>query len=180
MSTVSAEAQGRRAGVVTRGVAFTIDFFCVLAAYPLALWGIGIVDGLLNFTTPRYPELPNGWDAAIQLVIMFWYFVGPWAINGRTIGQALLGLRVVSRNRVRVRLWQAAWRWWVLFLTLLWIGPLWLLFSRRRLALHDIAARTQVVYDRAPKRTAVRVALGAAGAHAGSVEAAAAPGPPTP
>ncbi len=151
------EVQGRRAGFVTRGIAFVIDFFCVLAAFPLIMWGIGITVAVMNFSAPEYPQVAAAVASCLQLGIMFVYFVGPWAITGRTIGQGVMGLRVVGRRKVRVNLLQAAVRWFVLFLTLFVIGPLWLALSGKRLALHDRASRTQVLYERSPRRTHVRV-----------------------
>ncbi len=151
------EVQGRRAGFVTRGIAFVIDFFCVLAAFPLIMWGIGLTVAVLNFRAPEYPQVAAVVASCLQLGIIFFYFVGPWAITGRTIGQGVLGLRVVGRSKVRINLLQAVVRWLVLFLTLFIIGPVWLALSGKRLALHDRASRTQVIYERSPRRTHVHV-----------------------
>jgi uncharacterized RDD family membrane protein YckC len=174
------EVQGHRAGFVTRGVAFAIDFFCVLVAYPLTLWAIGLVMGIMEFTRPEYPELDAWLDVTIHSMILFWYFVGPWSLNGRTLGQGLMGLRVVGRARRRVYVWQAAVRWLVLFATLFVVGPVWLAFSGKRLAIHDRLSRTQVIYERAPRRTAVSVDLHSSHEHVGDHAAAGAAGAAAP
>jgi uncharacterized RDD family membrane protein YckC len=157
------ELQGRRAGIVSRGVALTIDFGVVLIGYPVIMWSIGIVQGLLNFEPPTYPDLPNGLTVTIYVLWSWGYFALSWWAVGRTIGQALLGLRVVSRGRRRVGPIRAAIRTWVMFATLFVIGPLWLLFSKSRLAIHDLAANSQVVHDIAPKEARVSVGMAARG-----------------
>ncbi len=155
------ELQGRRAGIVSRGVALTIDFGVVLIGYPLIMWGIGIVQGLVHFEQPSYPDLPNGLTVAIYAAWSWGYFALSWWATGRTIGQALLGLRVVSRGRRRIGPIRSAIRTWVMFATMFVIGPLWLLFSKSRLAIHDRAANSQVVHDIAPKEARVSVGLAA-------------------
>jgi uncharacterized RDD family membrane protein YckC len=153
------ELQGRRAGIVSRGIALSIDFLVVLVGYPVIMWGIGIVQGLVRFEQPSYPDLPNGLTVAIYVVWSWGYFAVSWFVGGRTIGQALLGLRVVSRGKRRVGPIRAAIRTWMMFLTLFIVGPVWLLLSKRRLAIHDIAAHTQVVHDTAPREAKVSVGV---------------------
>lgn len=156
------ELQGRRAGLVTRGVGFAIDFGCVLAGLPMIMWGWAIVIGLLTFSTPEYPDLPRAVSALVALVWNFSYFVLGWYLTGRTVGMAVMGVRVVGRSRDRLGIVQVVVRHIVLFATLL-VAPLWLFFARSRLAIHDRAARTQVIYDRRESRSTVSVDVGTVG-----------------
>lgn len=155
-----AEVEGRRAGFVTRGCAFAIDFLIVLAGYPLMLWGAGVLRGLVEFSAPSYPDLPGWLDAILSTLWTFLYFSVGWAVFGRTVGQAVFGLRVVGRRKRRVLFPLAVLRTWLMFLTLFIIGPVWLLFSRSRLAIHDRATHTQVVYQQLPRRPLVTLGLG--------------------
>lgn len=152
--------QGRRAGFVTRGVAYSIDALVVITGVPAILFGLAVVQGLLRFEAPVYPpDIPDWLTATISGLWGFWYFVGLWWATGRTLGAALMGVRVVGRTKDHVGVIRAAIRWWVMVLTLFVVGPVWLAVSRSRLALHDRAAHTQVVYDSATKRSEIQVAL---------------------
>lgn len=154
------ELQGRRAGFVTRAIAYSIDAVIVIMGVPAVLYGIAIVQGLLRLETPSYPpDIPDWVTASISVLWPFWYFVGLWWATGRTIGAVVMGIRVVGRGQEHVGIVRATIRWWVMVLTLFVVGEVWLLFAKSRLALHDRAARTQVVYDRATKRNQIQVAL---------------------
>jgi uncharacterized RDD family membrane protein YckC len=154
------ELRGRRAGFVTRAIAYSIDAFIVIAGVPTILYGIAVVQGLLRLDTPSYPpDIPDWLSSTISVLWTFWYFVGLWWATGRTIGDVVMGVRVVSRRRQRVGIIAASVRWWVMIGTLFVIGPVWLMLSKSRLGLHDRAARTQVVYDNAPKRRELQVAV---------------------
>lgn len=156
--------QGRRAGFVTRALAYVIDAAIVVAGVPVMMYGIAVVIGLARLETPTYPpDIPDWVPAALSALWTFWYFVGSWCASGRTVGAIVMGIRVVGRRKERVGLVAATIRFWVLVATLLGVAELWLLLSKSRLALHDRAARTQVIYDSASKRQEVRVALRAEG-----------------
>jgi uncharacterized RDD family membrane protein YckC len=158
------QMQGRRAGFVTRAIAYSIDATIVIAGVPTILFGLAVMQGLLRLEPPRYPpDIPTWLTAAISLLWTFWYFVGLWWATGRTIGAVVMGIRVVGRRRENVGVVAATIRWWVMVATLFVVGEVWLIFSRSRLAIHDRAAHTQVVYDRAAKRNEVKVELGAKG-----------------
>ena len=163
-----AELQGRRAGLVSRGLAFTIDFAVVLVGYPALLWGWAILVGLLRFEQPVYPDPPPWLGVGLTLTWTATYFVGGWIIDGRTVGQAVLGLRVVGMRRSSIGLVRAVVRFWGMFATLFVVGPAWLACSRSRLAIHDRLARTQVIYDRAGREARIEVALAPTG-HPGPV-----------
>lgn len=156
------ELQGRRAGFVTRALAYSIDAMIVIIGVPVILYGIAVVQGMLHLEAPQYPpDIPDWLSASISVLWTFWYFVGLWWATGRTIGAIVMGMRVVGRKHRRVGIIAATVRWWVMVLTLFVVGEVWLIFSKSRLALHDRAARTQVVYDNAPKHQAVKVEVAA-------------------
>jgi len=159
LRTDVAVLQGRRAGLVSRGVAWSIDFGVVLLGPPLMFWGFGIAKGLVTFTTPGYPDPPPELTLFITAMWTFMYFIGAWWLVGRTVGMAMMALRLVGRVKPRVRFLQALIRYWVLFATIL-IAPVWLFFAKSRLALHDRASRTQMIYDRNPRRSELKVKVG--------------------
>jgi len=175
----AADLQGRRAGIVSRGAAFAIDFVVVFAGYPVLVWIYGAVVALLHFTTPAYPTLPAWVEVALPLTWNWLYFTGSWIVTGRTIGMTVMGLKVVARHRRQVGIVQANIRFVLLFSTLLWIGPLWLACSRSRLAIQDRVAHTQVVYDGSSRRREVAVTQDRSGG-VGPPAPVAAPGPLAP
>lgn len=94
---------------------------------------------------------------AISLAVMLGYLVLCWKFMGATLGQRLMGMRVVPVDRgqaPRPLGWGAT---LVRALVFSFSGLLWFvqlisfvmpLFTRRRQTLHDMAARTQVVKGR--------------------------------
>jgi uncharacterized RDD family membrane protein YckC len=152
------QLQGRRAGFVTRALAYSIDALIVIIGVPAILYGLAIVQGMLRLEAPTYPpDIPNWLSASISVLWTFWYFVGLWWATGRTIGAIVMGMRVVGRKHRRVGIVAATVRFWVMILTLFVVGEVWLIFAKSRLALHDRAARTQVIYDNAPKHRESKV-----------------------
>jgi uncharacterized RDD family membrane protein YckC len=112
------ELRGRRAGFVTRAIAYSIDAFIVIAGVPTILYGIAVVQGLLRLETPTYPpDIPDWVSGTISLLWTFWYFVALWWATGRTVGDVVMGVRVVSRKKQRVGIIAAGVRWWVMVAT---------------------------------------------------------------
>ena len=69
-----------------------------------------------------------------------------WAVWWKTPGQALLGLRVVCRDGADLDA-RHAWTRALVYPLLVWFGSIGVLIGRERRALHDVVARTTVVYD---------------------------------
>jgi uncharacterized RDD family membrane protein YckC len=154
------QLQGRRAGFVSRAVAYCIDGVIVIIGVPVIMYGISVLQGLVSLETPQYPpDLPDWLPPLISLLWTYWYFVGLWFATGRTVGAVVMGLRVVGRRKEHVGIVAATIRLWVMLATLFVIGPVWLAMSKSRLAIHDRAARTQVIYDNAAKRRELQVGL---------------------
>lgn len=135
----------RYAGVVSRGVAFVVDAVVVVTLAGVtvtivAMVGVAlgvevrrVADGLATVATVAPPVL---------LALYLWLFS---ALAGRSVGQALLGLRVV-RTDGRAVSWVAA-LVRSLVLVVLPVGVLWSVVDARHQGLHDKAAGTVVRYD---------------------------------
>jgi uncharacterized RDD family membrane protein YckC len=78
----------------------------------------------------------------------FFYCAVSLAAGGRTLGMSIVGLRAVNRDGSELTGWQAVVRVLVTPLSfLLFFAGFWLILLRRdRRALHDLIARTAVVY----------------------------------
>jgi uncharacterized RDD family membrane protein YckC len=79
----------------------------------------------------------------------FLYFSYQWALSGKTIGMAVLGIRVVSTDGLPIGARQAVIRTLVfpLSFVLFGLGFLGILTNRDRHAWHDRIARTAVIYS---------------------------------
>jgi uncharacterized RDD family membrane protein YckC len=88
------------------------------------------------------------WFAAYATWLFLYVFVA-LAIAGRTPGKGIIGLRVVTADGHPLPVRRAFWRTLALPLSvlLLGIGLLTIIFQREHRALHDLLAKTAVVYD---------------------------------
>ena len=101
------EFQGERAGIVSRALANIVDFLVVMGIV-VGLW-VGW-NALLFLVDPRRTDWPQPGLLLLVLVggwVQFLYFTASWATTGRTAGNHLLGLRVVSFRGLRMR-WAGA------------------------------------------------------------------------
>jgi uncharacterized RDD family membrane protein YckC len=140
--------QGTYAGAISRLAAFVVDIFVSWGLFTLAVDLLSVATQLLanEKVTLRHHQLL----AFIFLVVWeFLYFSYSWAVAGKTVGMALLGIQVMTRQGDRISHRQAFIRTLTLplgFLTL-GIGFLGILYQRERRAIQDLCAGTCVVYS---------------------------------
>jgi len=92
------------------------------------------------------PKLGVTWNSTLFLGLLVLVFTIAWSGSGRTIGNNVVGLRVVRDNGGPVSWPRALARALVVVaLTILSMG--WILVSRKNAGLHDLVCRTAVVYD---------------------------------
>ena len=142
-----ATMSGRYAGPISRIGALGLDVFLISSTFTLLLAGIVyLVDVLFGATFD--PSV--AWAAPALIVVYgFAYFWLSQAITGRTVSQALVGIKVIRNDGQPLSPGAAAVRTLVLpFSFLLFgVGALMALVDRRRRALQDVAAKSAVVYD---------------------------------
>ena len=140
--------QGHNAGIVTRLAAFGID---VLVAAALFTLGGSAVEFLLSSLSGRDVALSDVPIVSVVALVVWLliYFTYPVAVGGRTLGMALVGLQVTTKDGGHVGPARALLRTLLIPLSvaLLGIGILTILIDRRRRALHDLIAGTIVVYS---------------------------------
>ena len=133
-----------RAGIASRLLATAIDVLMVLlicAALLLAVAAFRLLWGG-DFDVVTGSEIQN---RSVAGLVLFAYLGYGWGLNGRTIGQILLGLRVVRADGSDVSFSRGFVR--SLLYLVLPIGLAWALFSRRSASLQDLWLRTVVVHD---------------------------------
>lgn len=137
--------QGRRAGIVSRLAASTVDFAVVGLIVGA---GYGALSAALFLWSPssfRFPAVPGPVLLATSGLVLFTYLTLSWFTTGRTYGDHLFGLRVVDRHGERLRLLAAAVRAWLCLM--LPVGVFWAAVSRSNRSVQDVVLRTSVIYD---------------------------------
>jgi uncharacterized RDD family membrane protein YckC len=133
------------AGIVTRAVAFVVDLLLaqivtITAGLVTALVGT-LVD--VAFDTFAQALAAAGWS-----LLVGGYFIFFWTVTGQTPGMRLMRLRVTDAGGGALRLTRALVRLGGLGLALIPLGAglLPILTDERRRGLHDMLAKTVVLY----------------------------------
>jgi uncharacterized RDD family membrane protein YckC len=140
--------QGHYAGIVSRLVAFGAD---VGASWGLYLLGTALVNFAVRLITGHSYVVTNHRLAAV-IVLSVWeflYFSYQWAVSGKTLGMAIFGLQVVTREGAAIGVRQAIVRTLSLAISLvIFFIAFWgIIFQRERRAFNDLLAGTAVVYS---------------------------------
>ncbi|MDQ5840341.1 MAG: RDD family protein [Chloroflexota bacterium] len=146
--------QGQRAGIVTRTAANVVDFTVVVGVLASGYAAWCALTFLVNPARFSFPAMPFLALLVCFAIVLFAYFTVSWATTGRTYGNHLLALRVVSFRGERLG-WPAA----VLragFCVVLPIGLYWAVLSPTNRSLQDTVLRTSVLYDWTTRSRATR------------------------
>jgi len=146
-AALSVTAQGHYAGSVSRFLAYAIDLTVSSAVFALALAAISYIAKIVAGHQISW----NRSNIVVAIIFVAWeflYFGYSWAASGRTLGMAVLGVRVVRADGELINPWRGYLRALVFPLSflLLGLGFLGILVQRERRALHDLIAGTAVVY----------------------------------
>jgi uncharacterized RDD family membrane protein YckC len=140
--------QGNYAGGVTRLVAFAADVGASWGIFTVGVAGLGFA---IDLVTGKQVNLASRQILALIAIIIwqFVYFAYQWSLGGKTIGMALLGIRVVATDGDPITPRQAVIRTVALPLSFLVLGFgfIGILLNKDRHALHDRLAKTAVVYS---------------------------------
>jgi uncharacterized RDD family membrane protein YckC len=140
--------QGHYAGAVSRLVAFGAD---VGASWGLFTLGAAALAFTIQLASGTNFQLSKHQVASLAAAVVweFLYFTYQWALSGKTIGMAVLGIRVVKTDGTPIGVRQAIIRTvtFPLSIAAVGLGFVGILTNRRRYAWHDRFARTAVVYS---------------------------------
>jgi uncharacterized RDD family membrane protein YckC len=141
--------QGHYAGAVSRLVAFAVDVGVSWGLYTL---GAALLGAAIKLVT-GHPYTVSNHHTLSGVTVTIWvifYFTYQWAVSGKTLGMAGLGLQVVTTQGGPISGRQAVLRTiglaFTLFITL-GIGFIGIVYQRERRGLDDYFAGTVVVYD---------------------------------
>jgi uncharacterized RDD family membrane protein YckC len=149
--------QGERAGLVSRAASAVIDVLLVFAVVLATVAAFWMLSFIINPTNPadlgslesasqaqrRIPEVLTMIVYGYVVNVLYWTVF--WAASGRTVGNLIMGLRVIDR-RGRSPGWIVSFLR-ALFCTAFPLGLVWAAFSRSNRSLQDVVLRTSVIYD---------------------------------
>ncbi|MBV8462597.1 MAG: RDD family protein [Acidimicrobiales bacterium] len=140
--------QGHYAGGVTRLVAFAADVGASWGLFSLGTAALGLFLQLVTGHGVQVSHHQILWAVALG-VWEFVYFAYQWSLSGRTIGMAILGIKVVRTDGSPLGLRQAVVRTLVFPLSFICfgLGLVGIVLTRDRHAWHDRIAGTAVVYS---------------------------------
>jgi uncharacterized RDD family membrane protein YckC len=151
-------AVGHYAGPVSRLAAYALDAVLVGALYSVVTAAVVWILELIVSQNFDASDLGSGASAILLTVWSYLYFAVPWAVSGRTPGMLVLGLRVVRRDGSPLDPGHAFLRALVVPLSLipLGLGLIGIVVGREHRALHDVLAKTTVVYAWDAQRVRLR------------------------
>lgn len=139
---------GHYAGAISRAVGAALDTVIVLSSFTVALAGLDLLSRVI-----AGQSLSGARSGVVSIVAMsvwaFVYVYASLAIAGRTLGKGIVGLRVVMANGSPLSPRRALVRTLAFPLSAVFagLGFAGILLQREHRALHDLIARTAVVYD---------------------------------
>jgi uncharacterized RDD family membrane protein YckC len=139
--------RGHCAGFASRFVAYAVDLGTITGVFMLSLGAADYAARVLTGHTINWSR-GSPFIGVAYAIWWFLYFAYSWAANGKTLGMALLGVRVVREDGTRAEASRGVLRAVVFPLSflLLGLGFIGILLGRERRALHDVLAGTAVVY----------------------------------
>jgi uncharacterized RDD family membrane protein YckC len=144
------QLQGQHAGLVSRFAASAVDLVVIVVALGGIYLAIAAIGFLIHPRSFHWPEA-LGWSVpVVGLVIGTPYLSLAWCSIGRTVGDVLFGLRVLSVSGRRLDPARSTLR--ALFCLIFPLGLFWSAFSANRKSVQDIVLRSKVIYDWASHR----------------------------
>ncbi len=153
--------EGQYAGFLSRAIGLILDYVIIVAVvigvglFVILLFNVFRID--LTTCSVSQSNIPFGTQACLTgrwflgfFAVVFGplYFLFLWTLAGQTIGQRVMGLRVLRLNGRHLGFWLSLARWigYQICIFTLGIGFLWVLIDNRRMGWHDKLARTCVIY----------------------------------
>ena len=156
---MKSSVEGQYAGGVTRAMAWTIDQIILVVTVALTSWLVVTSFGLFGIQVDNCPAVANSLSGYVCYgtrigLGLFALFIAPvymvffWTVSGQTIGDAVLGIRVVRKDGKPMSVPRGIRRFlgYILCFFTLGIGFALMLVDNQRQGLHDTIAGTVVIY----------------------------------
>lgn len=152
---------GQYAGFGSRALALILDVVLIYALQFVITWIVITFLDVFRINVNNCGPLTNGRDVinlvcySFQFLLIFFnltfsfiYFTFFWIFGGQTIGNYVMGLRVLRLDGKRMTVFRSFLRYTGYFISLIALGMgfFWALGSDRRQGWHDLLARTCVLY----------------------------------
>jgi len=153
--------RGHYAGFVTRLIAFVIDILIISISIGVMLGTVALILNFFNIDLQAMTEGMGSINSFVRgvfifvtgfgftFLVNFIYTTFFWMVAGKTIGKAVMGLRVIGPKGSRMTAGRSFKRYigyWISALPL-FLGYFWVLVNDHRHAWHDTIAGTSVIYD---------------------------------
>jgi len=147
----AAALQGQEAGIVSRALADLVDFLVAQGILLGTMVGIGLLRYVVGSDRRLATWQPDPIVIVVaQYLLLVLVFAIGWGGGGRTLGKAILGLRVARTDGTGLGWGRAVLR------ALLCAAAPWILgfvaLSRKNRGIHDVLLGTRVTYDWARRR----------------------------
>ncbi len=139
--------RGHHAGFASRFIAFLFDCVISIGLFELTLAAVSFAASVLTGNSIHWSR-QNLWVVIAFFAGEFLYYAYFWTSSGKTPGMWLLGVQVVGQDGSRAGTRRGLVRTlaFPLSFILLGLGFISILFEHDRRALHDLIARTAVIY----------------------------------
>lgn len=139
---------GHYAGAASRAAAAALDFAIAIGTFTAVLAGLDLLSRIILGDSIAGDRSGPGYVIALAA----WAFLYMWvslSVAGRTVGKGIVGLRVVASSGSALTVRQAFVRTvaYPFSFAILGLGLVGIVIDRHHRALHDLLARTVVVYD---------------------------------
>lgn len=128
-------------GFFRRFVAFAIDTFVLVAGYLAA----GLILSLFSGPLLLLPMLGFWFYGGLFSFAWIYFAAFESSKKNATIGQQMLGLKVVNLDGHKIGFWRATLRYFIR--TFFRIGAIFILFTKRKQALYDLITRVVVTHN---------------------------------
>ena len=139
------DMRGTPAGLVTRVLAGAVDLVVVVVLVAAGYAAVAATRFLLHPAGFSFPTTSGRTLLIVGLAVLAVYLAVTWAVLGGSVGDRLLGLRVVAAGGGSLHWAQCGIR--AALCTVFPIGLFWVLVSRTNRSVQDLLVRTSVVYD---------------------------------
>lgn len=135
----------RPAGIVTRTISTAVDLGVILALSSVGYLTVAFVRLVFLPGRFRWPAFNVWFSMTACMVAAAVYLTVCWSTSGRSVGSALVGVRVISSKRTDLSWHGAAIR--AVLCVVFPFGLLWAAVDARRRSAQDLLLGTMVVYD---------------------------------